>query len=93
MIFNWPMIGLQRKFSPNCKGSYQNGSDIDLCLVGDKLATKFLFKLGDELDDLMLPYSFNLSIYHKIDNPEFTDHIDRGGIIFYSSFMKFGEKT
>ena len=35
-----------------------------------------------ELDDLLLPYSIDLSIYQQIDNSNLVEHIQRVGIIF-----------
>jgi hypothetical protein len=42
-----------------------------------------LHKIEDNLDDLLLPYKIDLSIYHQISNPEFLEHIHRVGQIFY----------
>ncbi|MBU1171821.1 MAG: hypothetical protein KKD44_19885 [Proteobacteria bacterium] len=36
-----------------------------------------------EIDDLLLPYSFDISIFADIDNPDLIDHIKRVGMIFY----------
>jgi hypothetical protein len=36
-----------------------------------------------ELDDLLLLYKIDLSIFHKIENPDLIDHINRVGITFY----------
>lgn len=36
-----------------------------------------------ELDDLLLSYSIDLSIYQQIDNPNLIEHIQRVGMIFY----------
>jgi len=37
------------------------------------------------LDDLMFPCTFDLSVYHQIDNTELIDHIERVGIFFYQA--------
>ena len=72
---------------PLGKGNYRNGSDIDLTLTGKNLTVSKQFsiavKLDDLLDDLLLPHKIDLSIYHKIDNQELIDHINRVGVIFY----------
>jgi len=36
-----------------------------------------------EIDDLLLPYIVDLSLYSQIDNAEFLDHIQRVGKMFY----------
>lgn len=66
-------------------GTFRNGSDIDICLKGKKLSTKTFLKMENQLDDLMLPYTFDICIYHKIDNPNFINHIDRVGIPLVSA--------
>jgi len=65
-------------------GNHREGSDIDLCFKGSQLTSSDLFKIAQALDELMLPYTFDLCIYHEIDNPDFRDHIERRGLIFYS---------
>jgi hypothetical protein len=39
-------------------------------------------KINIELDDLLLPYTFDLSIYSHIKNCNLRDHINRVGKIF-----------
>ena len=70
-------------YGSRAKGNFRNGSDIDLCLLGENLDSSFILKLDHQLDELMLPYRFDLSIYSQIDNPNFKDHIDRVGVIFF----------
>lgn len=70
-------------YGSRAKGNFRKGSDIDLCIKGKNATTSTVLKIENEIDDLMLPYSFDISIYHLIDNPEFIDHIDRVGITFF----------
>ena len=42
-----------------------------------------LSKIENELDDLLLPYKIDLSIFHQIENQDLIDHINRVGIVFY----------
>lgn len=42
-----------------------------------------LLKLENELDDLLLPYSIDLSLLHRIEDPDLIDHIRRAGVVFY----------
>jgi len=59
------------------------GSDIDLTLKGEKLRLKLLNKISIDIDDLLLPYSFDISIFHQITNPDLLEHIARAGVVFY----------
>ena len=70
-------------YGSRAKGNYKPGSDIDLTLIGNNLDLKLLNKISLELDDLLLPYTFDLSIYHHITNPDLIAHIERVKKIFY----------
>ena len=71
-------------YGSRAMGTYKNGSDIDLTLVGDDgLTLSVLREIMSEIDDLMLPYMFDISILHKISDPDVLDHIKRHGILFY----------
>jgi len=64
-------------------GNYKPSSDIDLSLKGGGIDLSLQIQIEFDLDDLMLPYKFDLSIYDKISNPEFLQHIDRMGKTMY----------
>ncbi len=70
-------------YGSRAMGNYQVGSDIDLTLKGSNLHLATLNKISIELDDLMLPYKLDLSIFDHISNSELKDHIRRVGICFY----------
>ena len=72
-------------YGSRAKGNYRTGSDIDLTLVGENLDLTTLLKIENELDDLLLPYKIDLSIYHKIENTDLTEHIRRVGIVIYET--------
>ena len=57
---------------------------IDLTLVGgEDLTLHVLYRIADELDDLLLPYTFDLSIFNHISDPGVLEHIRRVGVTFY----------
>ncbi len=70
-------------YGSRAKGSFKPGSDIDLTLKGKDINLKLVNKISLELDDLLLPYTFDLSIYNSIDEPALIEHIQRVGEIFY----------
>jgi hypothetical protein len=37
----------------------------------------------DDIDDLHLPYTFDISLLHSISDPDVLDHIKRVGKVFY----------
>lgn len=71
-------------YGSRAKGNFRPGSDIDITLTGDNLTLTDVNELSTILDDLLLPYLFDISIFDKIENPEFTDHINRVGKVFYT---------
>ncbi len=71
-------------YGSRAKGTYRPGSDIDLTLKGSGLTTGTLMALSAKIDDLLLPYEVDLSIYKHIDNPDLIDHITRVGKVIFS---------
>ena len=82
---HYPTLHKVLLYGSRAKGTYKNGSDIDLTLVGDALDLPLLQKIETEIDDLLLPYKIDLSIYDDIQNQELKSHIDRVGVCFYTS--------
>lgn len=70
-------------YGSRAKGNYRLGSDIDLTLLGEQLDHHDLLKIMNELDDLLIPYTIDLSIFHMIDHEALRDHIQRVGREFY----------
>lgn len=79
----FPQIEKVLIYGSRAKGNFRNGSDIDLTCIGQNLDLKSLHKIENELDDLLLPYSIDLSIFHQISNRDLIEHIERVGVIFY----------
>lgn len=80
----YPEVEKAILYGSRAKGNFKPASDIDLTLEGSSLDLTILNKISWELDDILLPYTFDLSIYNQISNPELLDHIQRVGILFYS---------
>ena len=70
-------------YGSRAKGNYRVGSDIDLCLLGKDLTVTQLLKIENELDDLLLPYKIDLSLFNTLENRELIEHIQRVGVAFY----------
>ncbi len=69
-------------YGSRAKGTHKIGSDIDLTLKGD-ISLSLLLKIENDIDDLLLPYKVDLSIYDQIDNSSVREHIDRIGEVFF----------
>lgn len=70
-------------YGSRAMGTYKPASDIDLTLIGSGIDLSKQQQIEFDLDDLLLPYKFDISIFTKIANPEFLDHIQRVGKQFY----------
>ena len=73
-------------YGSRATGTYRNGSDIDLTLYGNALTHSVLSQIDTELDDLLLPYTIDLSIFHQINNPAMIEQIQRIGVNFYEKY-------
>ncbi len=80
-----PQIESAVLYGSRAKGNARPGSDIDLTLFGGSLSTQLLANIIDELDDLLLPYMIDLSIFDNIQNAYLKMHIERVGKIFYKA--------
>lgn len=87
----YPEVNKVILYGSRAKGNYKPYSDIDLTLVGNNLTLSQQFAIETELDDLLLPYKMDLSIYHKIENQDLIDHINRVGITFYKNDNAFAK--
>ena len=79
----FPEIERAILYGSRAKGNFRNGSDIDLTLEGDGITSVLLNRVMLELDDLLLPYTIDLSLKRQIDNPDLLAHIERVGVVFY----------
>jgi predicted nucleotidyltransferase len=78
-----PQVEKAVLYGSRAKGNFKPGSDIDLTLLGEDLTLDVLNRIMDEIDDLLLPYIFDLSIFNNIRDPDMIDHIQRVGVVFY----------
>ncbi|MEO8119703.1 MAG: nucleotidyltransferase domain-containing protein [Rhodoferax sp.] len=70
-------------YGSRAKGNYKPGSDIDLTLYGSGLTPQLCATIAESLDDLLLPYTFDLSVFAELKHPELEAHIQRVGVVFY----------
>ncbi len=85
----YPEVDKAVLYGSRAKGNYKTGSDIDLTLYGSGLSLTILHKIENELDDLLLPYKIDLSIFEQITDSAVIDHILRVGIVFYEKCTSF----
>jgi predicted nucleotidyltransferase len=79
----FPAIEQATLYGSRAMGRHRNGSDIDLTLAGAILDARTLALLDGALDDLLLPWRFDLCLQSSLQSPELIDHIQRFGQLFY----------
>ena len=80
---SYPEIETALLYGSRAMGNYRNGSDIDITLLGDALTYHQLNRIETQLDELLLPYTIDLSLFKLIDNPNLIRHINQVGKVFY----------
>jgi uncharacterized protein len=78
----FPAISEVALYGSRAKGTYRPESDIDLALIGidDDLQAE---AVADELDELPLPYRFDVKAYGGIKYGPLREHIVRVGVSLY----------
>lgn len=83
VLAQYPQVERAVLYGSRAKGNFKLGSDIDLTLHGPDLTQKLCNSIAEALDDLLLPYSIDLSVFEKLHHPELEAHIQRVGMVFF----------
>ena len=71
-------------YGSRAKGNYKTGSDIDITLLGKGLSLdNSVYPLQALLEELYLPYQFDISIFNQIKRDDLIEHILRVGQVLY----------
>jgi len=79
----YPQIDKVILYGSRAKGCFKNGSDIDITLKGNGLNLSIINKINLDIDDLLLPYTFDISVFEQISNSDLIKHIESVGVVFY----------
>ena len=80
---SFPQVNQVVLYGSRAKGSYKPGSDIDLSMHGAGLTSGLRDTIAERLDELLLPYMIDLSVFVELKHPELEAHIARVGKVFY----------
>jgi len=82
-----PEIERVTLFGSRAKGTARPNSDIDLAVFGitDDLKIE---ELAMELEELPLPYKFDIKAFENIRHAPLREHIERVGLMIYSKSKK-----
>ena len=78
-------------YGSRAKGNYKPFSDVDITMMGSELTHTDLNRISFAIDDLLLPYQFDISIFHTLKNEALIDHILRVGITIYERESEWKE--
>jgi uncharacterized protein len=70
-------------FGSRAKGNSKPNSDVDIALWGN-ISFSTLNAIAGELDELPLPYTFDVQVYDAIRHQPLREHIDRVGQSLYA---------
>lgn len=79
-----PELSEARVFGSRAMGSYRPESDIDVALYGE-VDEQTAARIAGELEELPLPYSFDVRAYPCLRHQPLREHIDRVGRAIFSS--------
>lgn len=79
-----PEVHEVKVFGSRATGRFENNSDVDLALWGD-LRLDLIGRIMGELDELPLPYLFDVQAYDAITHPPLKQHVDEVGRTLYLS--------
>ena len=79
-----PEIAVAKLFGSRAKGTHTPRSDVDLAVWGEVDALR-AESIAAELDELPLPYHFDVHPFLQIKLQSLREHIERVGVSLYTS--------
>jgi len=77
-----PEVHAVKLFGSRAAGRFEDCSDVDLALWGD-VNLQLLGRIARELDELPLPYTFDVKAYEAIGHESLRRQIDQTGKTLY----------
>jgi predicted nucleotidyltransferase len=78
-----PAVDRAVLYGSRAKRTHRHGSDINLTLQGARLDDRTLNRIANDLDDLLLPWQFDLCHFDRLTHQDLVAHIRRVGVILY----------
>ncbi|MCU0424264.1 MAG: nucleotidyltransferase domain-containing protein [Candidatus Kapabacteria bacterium] len=70
-------------FGSRAKGTYSQGSDIDLAIMNDDVSNETVRCIKSACDESSLPYMVDVLHAPSLRNNDVREHIERVGTVFY----------
>ena len=84
VLHRHPDVRAAMLFGSRAKGTHTERSDVDLVVIGD-VPLLGAESIATELDELPLPYRFDVQALGEITHQELLEHIERVGITIYQA--------
>ena len=82
VLASYPKLEEARIFGSRAIDTFRDNSDIDIALWGE-IDQQALGEISFKLDELPLPYKFDVQLYQDITHQPLLDHIDQHGKLLY----------
>ena len=79
----YPQVEKAILYGSRAKGVYKNGADLTLNVRHRIANANVRHRIANALDDLLLPYTIDLSILHDIGDVDVIEHIQLVGVPMY----------
>lgn len=79
VLSHYPQVHQAVLFGSRAKGTARTNSDIDLALYGD-IDDLTVEQIALDMDELPMPYLFDIKAIATMKNPALIDHIQRVGV-------------
>lgn len=90
ILRQFPEIESALIFGSRAKGTYKNGSDVDIALRGKQVSHAAVIAVSAKLnEETNMPYHFDVLDYLSIANPDLVLHIDRVGKVIFDSHSPY----
>lgn len=83
VLFQHPAVERAVLYGSRAKHCHREGSDIDLTLQGNRLDDRVLNRIANDLEELLLPWQFDLCHFDRLTHQELVAHIQRVGVVLY----------
>ena len=85
VFLTFPQVEKVWLYGSRAKGTAKAYSDIDISIEGNRLNLEVINELELALDELSLPYGFDISMLKDIENEDLLAHIKRVGKLIYDA--------
>lgn len=82
VFVDFPEISEVWLYGSRARGDFQRASDIDFCLF-DEIGFSIYLDILNKLDDLYIPFKFDLTRFKKLDNQNLKNNILKEKKLFY----------